>query len=92
MLARLFAPPTELFVLMTELPHAGQWVDIYLKNTADNQSKELAAGFSMVSNPSNKTQLDFIIKETKHPIVQYIHKQAKEHDQARPPFNVHFLS
>ena len=59
---------------------SGQWSDVYMfkDNNPQNTIKEnmIIAGFSMTSSPSQLESdgtVDFAVKQTRHPVTQYIH-------------------
>ena len=42
---------------------------------------EITTGFSMISEPLNPDTLEFAIKETRHPIVRWLHREVDSGDK-----------
>jgi len=57
----------------------GQWCDVYVPKLESPEYQ--VAGFSMISSPLLKNQVEFSVKLSKHPIALYIHNTIKPGDE-----------
>jgi ferredoxin-NADP reductase len=59
----------------------GQWVELHSATLDNGTETPITNGFSIASDPLQTDVLDFAIKETQMPIVQWLHHKAKVDDE-----------